>query len=242
MYTIGQFAKKTGLTIRALRYYDEKGLVNPASLTEGGQRLYNDDNILTVQKIVTYKYLDFSIEEIKALLLEEQPLLDSLKEQRALMEEKKRQLEKVMASLDTAIAIHEKIEVVDPTLLLLVLHSLLTEEQQKDYLLQYIPQSLVDELYHLFDQEFVELNRQYIEVSYALKEAFAVQASDEEVKVLLQRFVNIVPRDLHVKIAGYFKDVEIESLDEWLFPSPFIKEEEEWLIDKMNELSIIEEG
>lgn len=59
MYSIGQFAKKTGLTIRALRYYDEKGLLTPAHISQGGQRLYNDDNILTVQKIVTYKYLDF---------------------------------------------------------------------------------------------------------------------------------------------------------------------------------------
>ncbi|HEY4623914.1 MAG TPA: MerR family transcriptional regulator, partial [Solibacillus sp.] len=139
MYSIGQFAKKTGLTIRALRYYDEKGLLTPAHISQGGQRHYNDDNILTVQKIVTYKYLDFTIEEIKALLHEENSLIESLQQQRHLLEQKRQQLDKVIASVDTAIKIHEKISVIEPTIFLLVLNSILTEEQQRTYLEQYLP-------------------------------------------------------------------------------------------------------
>lgn len=240
MYTIGQFAKKTGLTIRTLRYYDEKGLVKPASLTEGGQRLYNDDNISTVQKIVIYKYLDFSIEEIKTLLQEDQPLLQSMQQQKKLLEQKKIQLEKVISSIDTVMAIHEKIDEVDPTLLLLVMHSLLTEQQQKEYLQQYLPQAVIDDLYHMYDRDFVEINRQYIERSYALKEAYRQQLSDREMTELLQRFLNIIPVDLQQKIVEHCADVNIESLDEWLFPSPFTKEEEEWVVEQMTRLNILE--
>src|SRR5690606_41507131 len=82
MYSIGEFSKKAGITIRTLRYYGEKGLLIPARISEGGQRYYNDANIITVQKIVTFKYLDYSLEEIKELLQKDDSLLQSLEHQK----------------------------------------------------------------------------------------------------------------------------------------------------------------
>lgn len=240
MYSIGQFAKKTGLTIRALRYYDEKGLLTPAHISQGGQRLYNDDNILTVQKIVTYKYLDFTIEEIKALLHEENSLIESLQQQRHLLEQKRQQLDKVIASVDTAIKIHEKISVIEPTIFLLVLNSILTEEQQRTYFEQYLPLSVIDKIYGVLNDDLIELNRQYIEVAYAIKLANKEQASDEQLFALFQQFLNIIPRPIQIEIAQAFADVQIEELDDWLFPSPFTKEEEEWVMKQMERLQVLE--
>lgn len=240
MYSIGQFAKKTGLTIRALRYYDEKGLLTPAHISQGGQRLYNDDNILTVQKIVTYKYLDFTIEEIKALLHEENSLIESLQQQRHLLEQKRQQLDKVIASVDTAIKIHEKISVIEPTIFLLVLNSILTEEQQRTYLEQYLPLSVIDKIYGVLNDDLIELNRQYIEVAYAIKLAYKEQVSDEQLFALFQQFLNIIPRPIQIEIAQAFADVQIEELDDWLFPSPFTKEEEEWVMKQMERLQVLE--
>src|SRR5690606_39875455 len=51
-------------------------------ISEGGQRYYNDANIITVQKIVTFKYLDYSLEEIKELLQKDDSLLQSLEHQK----------------------------------------------------------------------------------------------------------------------------------------------------------------
>ena len=239
MYTIGQFAKKTGLTIRALRYYDEKGLLKPASLSEGGQRLYNDENIVGAQKIATYKYLDFSIEEIKALLKEEGSLLTSLQQQKLMLEQKKKQLEMVISSLDTAITIQEKLTVTEPTLLLLVMHSLLTEQEQKKYLSQYLGESIIDEIYQLLENNLVEINRQYIEISYELKQAYKMQGIDEEVKQLLESFINIIPKEIQLKVAEAFAGVELEQVDSWLFPSPFTLEEEAWLGEQIERLNIL---
>lgn len=240
MYSIGQFAKKTGLTIRALRYYDEKGLLTPAHISQGGQRHYNDDNILTVQKIVTYKYLDFTIEEIKALLHDENPLVESLQQQRHLLEQKRQQLDKVIASVDTAIKIHEKINVIEPTIFLLVLNSILTEEQQRTYLEQYLPLSVIDKIYGVLNDDLIELNRQYIEVAYAIKLANKEQVSDEQLFALFQQFLNIIPRPIQIEIAQAFADLQIEELDDWLFPSPFTKEEEEWVMKQMERLQVLE--
>lgn len=240
MYSIGQFAKKTGLTIRALRYYDEKGLLEPAHVSEGGQRLYNDENILTVQKIVTYKYLDFTIGEIKALLNEERPLIESLQQQKHLLEIKKQQLDKVIASVDTAIQIHEKINVTEPTIFLLVLNSLLTEEQQREYLAEFLPKATIDKMYQVLDADIVELNRQYIEVAYAIKVAYREQINDEELFALFQRFLNIIPKDIQIEIAQAFANAQVDQLDDLLFPSPFTKEEEEWATTQIERLQVLE--
>lgn len=241
MYSIGQFAKKTGLTIRALRYYDEKDLLKPAKLSDSGQRYYDDSNLVTVQKIVTFKYLDFTVEEIRQLLLEDLPILDSFKQQKALLERKKQQLERVIASLDTAITIHEKTVVREPTIFLLVVHSLLTEEQQKEFLLQYVPQALVDELYALFDSNMVELNRKYIETAYAIKEAYTYKLEGDALKQLIEQLFNIIPQDISGEIATAFASVELEEIeiDNWLFPSPFTVEEEQWLLEQIEQLQIL---
>ena len=85
MYSIGQFAKKTGVTIRTLRYYDEKDLLKPAYISEKGQRFYDDTNILTIQKILVCKYLDYPLENIKTLLEEDTTILQSLFEQKKMI-------------------------------------------------------------------------------------------------------------------------------------------------------------
>jgi len=238
MYSIGQFAKKTGLTIRALRYYDEKGLLKPAGITDGGQRYYDDSNLVTVQKIVTFKYLDFSIEEIRQLLQEDLPILDSFKQQKNLLEQKRQQLDQMIASLDTAIAIHEKVEVQDSTIFLLVLHTLFTEKQQKAYLQQFLPKPLIDELYNLFDANLVELNRKYIETSYAIKAAYKTPIEQNELKKLITAFFQLIPQEVSNKIARAFAEVNIQEIDSWLFPSPFTPEEEQWLLEQLEQLQI----
>ncbi|WP_353961243.1 MerR family transcriptional regulator [Paenibacillus sp. S-12] len=57
MYTVKAFAKLTGVTERTLHFYDRKGLLAPSSYNEHGHRLYSKDDIPTMQKIITLKYL-----------------------------------------------------------------------------------------------------------------------------------------------------------------------------------------
>jgi DNA-binding transcriptional MerR regulator len=64
LYTAGEFAKKAGVTIRTIRFYDNKGLLKPSSLTEAGYRLYTDEDFAKLQRILTLKYLGFSLEDI----------------------------------------------------------------------------------------------------------------------------------------------------------------------------------
>src|SRR5690606_6568374 len=220
MYSIGEFSKKAGITIRTLRYYGEKGLLIPARISEGGQRYYNDANIITVQKIVTFKYLDYSLEEIKELLQKDDSLLQSLEHQKLQLLKKKKQLEQMLATIDTAIHIHQESTAVDSTTLLLIIHSLLTEDAQKDYLRQYIPEPLIEQIYNYLDLNFIEINRRYIESLYEIKQAFLHPPEDEELKQLIEQLFSIIPPELTKSLAQEFEKHANIDFDNWLFTIP----------------------
>lgn len=68
MKSISQVARLTGISIRTLQYYDEIGLLKPSELTASGYRLYNDEALQTLQQILFFKELGFSLKEIKEIL------------------------------------------------------------------------------------------------------------------------------------------------------------------------------
>lgn len=67
--TVGEVAKKMGITVRALQYYDREGIFNPSCISEGGRRLYSDKDIIKLHQILTLKSLGFSFDEIKNHLI-----------------------------------------------------------------------------------------------------------------------------------------------------------------------------
>ncbi len=66
--TVGEAAKKMGVTVRTLQYYDKKGLLSPSAESEGGRRLYTDKDLITLHQILSLKSLGFSLENIKKQL------------------------------------------------------------------------------------------------------------------------------------------------------------------------------
>src|SRR6476660_642379 len=65
MLRIGKFSSLSGVSIKALRYYDEIGLLRPAGLDEEtGYRRYNGEQLLTARRIAALKELGFSLGEI----------------------------------------------------------------------------------------------------------------------------------------------------------------------------------
>ena len=65
---IGELARKTGKTSRALHLYEELGLLQPATRTEGGFRLYGADEIARVYWISKLQDMGFSLPQIQSLL------------------------------------------------------------------------------------------------------------------------------------------------------------------------------
>ena len=71
--SIGEVAKATGLTVRALRHYDAIGLVRPSDRTGAGYRLYGDDDLARLARVVALRQLGLGLEQVAAALDEEEP-------------------------------------------------------------------------------------------------------------------------------------------------------------------------
>lgn len=68
MMQIGEVAERTGLSHRTMRHYEEVGLVQPSGRSDGGFRLYTEEDLERLLLIRRMKPLGYSIEEMKALL------------------------------------------------------------------------------------------------------------------------------------------------------------------------------
>ncbi|TDF94726.1 MerR family transcriptional regulator [Paenibacillus piri] len=69
LLTVGELARKGGVTVRTLQYYNKTGLLTPSAFSEGGRRLYGKRDILRLQQILFLKSIGFSLEDIRDNLL-----------------------------------------------------------------------------------------------------------------------------------------------------------------------------
>lgn len=97
--TVGEAAKKMGITVRTLQYYDKEGLLSPSAESAGGRRLYTDKDLITLHQIASLKSLGFSLNDIKQRLISlETPadVADALTKQ---ADDIRRKIEQLTASL-----------------------------------------------------------------------------------------------------------------------------------------------
>lgn len=88
-YTVKQLADLAGVTKRTLHYYDEIGLLRPASHGNNGYRYYDEDAVLWLQQILFFRELGFSLDKIKSTIDRQDfdPLLALEGHKRALLEQ-----------------------------------------------------------------------------------------------------------------------------------------------------------
>ena len=68
MLTVNEVSQKTGVSIRALQYYDRIGLLPPAAYSDAGYRLYDDLSLEKLQQILLFRELGFPLKEIKEIV------------------------------------------------------------------------------------------------------------------------------------------------------------------------------
>ncbi len=107
MYTIGEFSKITGLTVKTLRFYHEKGVLVPAYVDDRtGYRHYDVRQIDRARVITQLRGLDFTVEQVADLLAtcdDQADILDFLEQQQLLLEQKIRHFRGVVVSLQQMI-------------------------------------------------------------------------------------------------------------------------------------------
>lgn len=68
LYSTGDIAKLCNISVRAVQFYDGKGLLSPSGLSEGGRRLYTDKELTKLKLICFLKETGLSINAIKKIL------------------------------------------------------------------------------------------------------------------------------------------------------------------------------
>lgn len=108
LYTIDELAKISGVTSRTLRYYDTIGLLKPAGYTVSGYRQYGGEEVDLLQQILFFKALGFSLEQIKEVLYAKNfDYLTALRKQKTLLLEKRQNLDKIIAAVESSINYHK---------------------------------------------------------------------------------------------------------------------------------------
>lgn len=109
LWSVKEFCKITGLSIRTLHYYDEQNILAPSHKRANGTRYYSLENLLTVQKITILKYIGFDLKKIRqTLILPEFNLLKSLQLQEQVLLDNIAQLNKGIVAVKKANELYTK--------------------------------------------------------------------------------------------------------------------------------------
>lgn len=101
MYSIGELAKVSSVTVRTLRYYDEIGILQPATISNGGHRYYGSDAMITLQYILTLKEIGFGLETIKSIMNnKEQTVKELLHMRLKIIESEQEELDRIRQKLE----------------------------------------------------------------------------------------------------------------------------------------------
>ena len=96
--TVNEVSKLTGVSIRTLQYYDKIGLLKPTEYTKAGYRLYDAAALETLQQILLFRELEFSLKDIKDIVTS--PGFDknkALQQQIELLELKKEHIDNLIS-------------------------------------------------------------------------------------------------------------------------------------------------
>jgi DNA-binding transcriptional MerR regulator len=103
LFQAREFAKLSGVTVRALHHYDRLGLLKPCRHTRAGYRLYSVNDLARLEQIVALKFIGLSLKQIKEVLSRKSvDLASTLRQQRQAIEEKRDRLEMAINAIRRA--------------------------------------------------------------------------------------------------------------------------------------------
>ena len=104
MKKVSELAKITGISRRAIRYYDEIGLLKPTTISESGYRLYDDNALEILQQILLFKELNVPLKDIKMVLGNPNiDKIDLLKDHKKILSLKRDHLTNLISLIDKII-------------------------------------------------------------------------------------------------------------------------------------------
>jgi MerR family transcriptional regulator, thiopeptide resistance regulator len=191
-WKVGELAKRTGVSVRTLHYYDEIGLLTPSHHSEAGYRLYTESDVVRLQQIKSLRSLGWSLDEVRECLKSPnfapqrvvELHLALVREQIELQERLRDRLEGIAKSLRSAetVSVEDFLQTIE---VITMLDKYYTPEQRKE--LEERRQTVGDERIRQVEGEWKELMEQ---VRAEMEKG--TNPASETVQALARRWMGLV--------------------------------------------------
>lgn len=188
----GELAQRAGLSVRTLHHYEDKGLLKPLRRTPSGHRLYGDESLAQLHKVLALKQLGMSLEEIRDWLSNGRfSVLDAVRMQKKRVAGQMQMLKTVERRLNTIekrMADADQISVDD------VLEALEAMQMFEKYYSEEQLKQLEERRVQLGDDKIKEVENEWPQLIAKVRDAQArgVDPQSEEARALAKRWKELI--------------------------------------------------
>ncbi|WP_435154054.1 MerR family transcriptional regulator [Amycolatopsis sacchari] len=193
LYPIGDVARRTGLSVSAIRFYADEGVVAPTALSEGGFRQYDVHAIARLELVRTLRDLGAGLEEIRGVLAAETTLHDLAVTHLRLVEDQLRQFRARRAVLRTIVRQHTTAEQVS---LMHKLVSMSDDERER----------LITEFWD-FVTDGLDVHPGYVERLYQQRPHLPEDPSTEQLEAWIELAELVRDEEFRTAVRGYYHRV-----------------------------------
>lgn len=184
--TVNEIAKLTGITVRALHYYDEINLLKPSDNSQAGYRLYSDEDVEILHQIMFLKEIGFKLKQIKDII--HNPEFDkrsALKKHKEILILKKKRIENLIKLVDS------KLEG-DSNLSFSEFDESSIIAKQKEYHEEVLKRWKNTQEYKEFEEKQYKCNNQFIDIDKKAREIFGEIAECMELSPSCKKVQNLI--------------------------------------------------
>ncbi|GAF66773.1 putative transcriptional regulator [Bacillus sp. TS-2] len=239
MYTIGEFGAKTGLSSRTLRFYEELGILYPKQRNQNGHRLYGLEELATLQRIQSLKFIGYSLQEIKEILSSEKITLESfantLPVQKKILVHKREELNQAIEAIEYVQDLLNDGIPLDWRILTSLLYSMEFEEEQNEWIKEHFEGEMATIFTDIPKELRKKLDKETLFILVDVKKLIRdqVPAHAPEAQQILVRltdlFLQAIPKEAMNNLDEWENQLEAAQPDDFDFPNFWTAEEEAYL-------------
>ncbi len=246
-FTVSEFAKYTGVSIRTLHYYEEKDLMNPNRDKMTGHRIYHKADAIRLHQITIMKSLGFRLREIKQYIQSDNldsHFRDILKLQETKLTQDRERIDTALETIQRTVHLIDQEEEIESNFLFSLILAMQTEKQQKEISKPIMKDEVWSKLFDATLSEKMQWEQKLLQFFKEVKRLAGKPSDNPEVIRMLEQLQNDLLEALNFQnyqeLEQIFKiDHEqkenqeninqfLEEMDKLIYV-PLTKKEEEWL-------------
>ncbi|WP_181438817.1 MerR family transcriptional regulator [Paenibacillus sambharensis] len=232
-YSIGKFAKLSGIPIRTLHYYEEAGLLCPRR-QDNGHRIYGSADLVALQKIISLKSLGFSLDRIRQFIHHrelEMNLAETLHIQQQTLQATRAELDRSLEILRRLLTIVQREGELDHNLMFLLIRNMLQEDKQRSWVAKHLSEQTAAVLFDISQDAVADLDREMLAFVEAVKRLAAGKPDALEAEEMLGCYVQRILDFLDDQALANFAHISEDQHDHLnqLVDIPLDEREVTWL-------------